>query len=84
MWNNQGEKMTEFDVELDTSGQNCPMPVMHCKKTIHKMDSGQVLHMIATDPGARDDIPQLVSQINCNLLKTDSADGNYHFYIQKS
>ncbi|MDH5436187.1 MAG: sulfurtransferase TusA family protein [Gammaproteobacteria bacterium] len=76
--------MTAFDVELDTSGQNCPMPIMHCKKALHKMESGQVLHLIATDPGSRDDIPQLVLQINCKVIDSDIADGNYHFYIQKN
>lgn len=75
--------MTSFDVELDTSGQNCPMPIMNCKKAVRKMESGQVLHLIATDPGSRDDIPELLQQIDCEMIDSNDEGGAFHFYIKK-
>ena len=44
--------MSDFDKELDTSGLNCPLPIIKAKKEINTMESGQVLHVISTDPGA--------------------------------
>jgi tRNA 2-thiouridine synthesizing protein A len=43
--------MTEFNHELDACGLNCPLPVLRTKKTLDKMASGEVLQIIATDPG---------------------------------
>ena len=44
--------MSEFTKELDTSGLNCPLPIIKAKKEINSMEAGQVLHVISTDPGA--------------------------------
>ena len=42
--------MSDFDKELDTSGLNCPLPIIKAKKEINTMESGQILHVISTDP----------------------------------
>ena len=44
--------MADFDQELDARGLNCPLPILRAKKAINGMDSGQVLRIIATDPGS--------------------------------
>lgn len=75
--------MVNFDQELDTSGLNCPMPVMRAKKALKDMQPGQVLHLIATDPASSDDVPVLASQMNCKLEHSDKASGKFHFYIRK-
>lgn len=38
--------------ELDVSGLNCPMPILQAKKALKDLNSGDVLHIIATDPGS--------------------------------
>ncbi len=75
--------MAHFDQELDTSGLNCPMPVMQTKKVLKNLAAGQVLHLISTDAGTRDDIPGLVEQLGCSIQSANQDDGKYHFYIQK-
>ena len=42
----------QIDKEIDTSGLNCPLPILKAKKALNDMSSGQVLKIIATDPGA--------------------------------
>ena len=42
----------EFDQELDARGLNCPLPILKAKKSLTGMAAGQVLKIIATDPGA--------------------------------
>lgn len=76
--------MPAFDIEIDTSGLTCPMPVMRAKKTLQTLTSGQVLHLIATDPGTRSDIPALVNKIGDQIIETKEADGKIHFYIKKA
>ena len=40
-----------FDKDLDTRGLNCPLPILKAKKALTDMQSGQVLRILATDPG---------------------------------
>jgi len=75
--------MPTFDTELDTSGLTCPMPVMKCKKTLQALAAGQVLHLMATDPGTKSDIPALVGKTGDQILETSEEGGKYHFYIKK-
>ena len=42
----------EFHRELDVKGLNCPLPILRTKKTLAEMESGQVLRVLATDPGS--------------------------------
>ncbi len=76
--------MAQFDKELDTSGLNCPMPIMKTKKTLQSMASGQVLRVTATDPGTRDDLPSLLEKTGDQLVESSEADGKFHFYIRKA
>ncbi|MBI5462198.1 MAG: sulfurtransferase TusA family protein [Gammaproteobacteria bacterium] len=75
--------MAHFDQELDTSGLNCPMPVMQTKKALKNLAVGQILHLIATDPGTKDDIPGLVEQLGCTIESSAQDGGKYHFHIRK-
>jgi len=76
--------MADFDQELDTSGLNCPMPVMKTKKALKGLDSGQVLHVIATDSGSADDIPELLDTTGDSMVESGNDGGVYHFYIRKA
>ena len=40
-----------FDRELDARGLNCPLPILRTKKSLNDMSSGQVIKVLATDPG---------------------------------
>jgi tRNA 2-thiouridine synthesizing protein A len=42
----------DFDKEFDASGLACPLPIVKTKKSLTDMASGQVLRVIATDPGS--------------------------------
>jgi tRNA 2-thiouridine synthesizing protein A len=76
--------MPTFDKELDATGLTCPMPVMQTKKSLQSLTTGQVLHMIATDPGTKSDIPALVGKTGDQIIESSEADGKFHFYIKKT
>ena len=42
----------QTDRELDVRGLNCPLPILRAKKALNDMTSGQVLKIVATDPGS--------------------------------
>lgn len=72
------------DVELDTRGLNCPLPILRLKKALNGMTSGQVLRMQATDPGAVRDVEAFCRQTRHRLLSATEAGGIYSFEVQKS
>ncbi len=76
--------MADFDTELDASGLNCPLPILRAKKTLNSMDAGQVLHIIATDPGSIKDFDAFAKQTGNELMESKEDGGKYHFLIKKS
>ena len=75
--------MSTADMELDARGLNCPLPILRAKKSIQSLTSGQVLKIIATDPGSVKDFEAFCKQTGNELLESTQADGEYHFNIRK-
>tara|TARA_B100001059_G_C17695993_1_gene507494 strand:- start:5 stop:223 length:219 start_codon:yes stop_codon:yes gene_type:complete len=69
--------------KLDTSGFNCPIPIIKAKKELNGMEIGESLELISTDPGAVSDIESLCNSLNHKLLKSEEKDGKFHFEIVK-
>jgi len=72
-----------FDHELDCKGLNCPLPILKTNKQITSMSSGEVLKMIATDPGSINDMNSWARQTGNELLNHLENDGEYIFHIRK-
>jgi tRNA 2-thiouridine synthesizing protein A len=76
--------MADFDQELDASGLNCPLPILRAKKSLATMDVGQVLRIIATDPGSVKDFEAFSNQTGNELLSSGEEGGKFVFAIKKS
>lgn len=74
---------TAFDKELDARGLNCPLPILRTKKTLSDMSSGQVLKILATDPGSTKDFAAFAKQTGNMLLSSQEIDRVYTFFMQK-
>tara|TARA_B100000927_G_scaffold122065_1_gene98430 strand:- start:784 stop:1089 length:306 start_codon:yes stop_codon:yes gene_type:complete len=72
------------DYVLDTSGQNCPLPIIKTKKELNTMKIGETLKMISTDPGAVMDIQSLCTSLKQGLEKTVEEDNKFIFIIRKT
>jgi tRNA 2-thiouridine synthesizing protein A len=76
--------MMTADQELDARGLNCPLPILRTKKAIADLSSGQVLKVIATDPGAVKDIESYCRQTGNELLESQSSASDFKFMIRKA
>jgi tRNA 2-thiouridine synthesizing protein A len=74
----------EFDQELDACGLNCPLPILRAKKALNALNVGQVLHIIATDPGSVKDFEAFSKQTGNELLESAEEGGKFHFYMRKA
>lgn len=73
-----------FDKELDARGLNCPLPILRAKKALADMSSGQVLRIVATDPGAVKDFQAFSKQTKNELLEHSEANKEFTFFIKKT
>lgn len=76
--------MANFDQELDARGLNCPLPILRAKKSIAALGAGQVLRIVATDPGSVKDFEAFCKQTGNTLLSSAQNDGAFEFLIRKA
>ena len=74
----------EFNRECDASGLLCPLPIIRTKKALASMDAGEVLRVVATDPGLTKDLPTLTRKTGDTLLAQDREGPKFVFYLRKS
>lgn len=72
-----------WDNELDVRGLNCPLPILRTKKSLAEMTTGQVLKILATDPGAVIDFQVFADQTGNALLSFSETAGEFMFYLKK-
>lgn len=75
--------MSTFNIELDTSGLNCPLPVLKARKALSSMSAGERLHLIATDKGAKKDIPAFCKMTENPLIELIDNAETLSFIIEK-
>ena len=69
---------------LDTKGLNCPLPILKAKKAIKDLQSGEVLEILATDPGSVKDFEAFARATGNELMESNEDDGVFRFLLKKS
>lgn len=72
-----------FDKELDTKGLNCPLPILRAKKALAELTSGQVLKIVATDPGSVRDFQAFARQTGNELLAQQTEDKLFIHFLKR-
>lgn len=73
----------EFNEVLDCSGMSCPMPILKTKKAVDALQVGQVLKMIATDPGSKPDMEAWTRKTGQELAGYEQDGDKHIFYVKK-
>ncbi len=73
----------DFDQELDTRGLSCPLPILKTKKSLNDLASGQVLKIVATDPGSVKDMQAFSKQTGHALLSSEELNKTFIFFMKK-
>jgi TusA-related sulfurtransferase len=70
----------QIDKEIDTKGLNCPLPILRAKKALSEMSTGQLLKVVATDPGSMRDFLAFAKQTG-NELVGQEVDGEEFIHV---
>ena len=68
---------------VDATGQKCPMPILMTAKAAKELQAGDVMLIIATDAGARSDVPAWVSQTGNELVGQESTAGEFIHVLKR-
>ena len=72
-----------IDKQIDTSGLNCPLPILKAKKALTELQSGQTLKVIATDPGSWRDFEAFAKQTGNALVSQEKTEANFVYVLQR-
>lgn len=76
-------KDIKADEVLDCKGLSCPMPLLKTKKAIQKLKSGQILEVLGTDPGTKQDLPAWCEKAGHEFLGVVEEAGYTRYFIKK-
>ncbi len=72
------------DQVLDAKGLSCPLPILKTKKAVEALSKDQVLKVVTTDPGSKNDMASWAKRTGNEILKLEEGSGTFTFYIKKS
>ncbi len=75
--------MTEVDKELDLKGLNCPLPILRIKQTISRMESGEILKIVGTEPGTQRELKIFCKQGGHDYLDFQESADEFTYVIRK-
>lgn len=70
--------------EVDARGMNCPLPILKVKKAIATVGEGELIKLIATDPGSVKDFEAFAKQTGNELMESNEEGGKFTFLIKKN
>lgn len=72
------------EMEVDVRNYSCPVPVFKVNQAISKVNVGQTLKVLATDPGTKKDFESWTKQKGYKLLHFSDENGVFTYIIQKT
>jgi tRNA 2-thiouridine synthesizing protein A len=73
----------EIVQQVDAKGLSCPMPIVKTAQAVKALASGQLMEVLATDPGSVKDFAAW-ARTTGNALVEQTVEGNvYRFVLRK-
>ncbi len=81
----KGVDVTDTPMQvLDCTGLQCPLPVIKTAQAIKKMPMGEVLELLATDPGVEPDMSAWTRRTGNELIRIDQEGDVFHVLIRRA
>jgi len=84
MSNEENTENIRTDKVLDARGLYCPEPVYKTRVEMDSMNIGQIIHVMADDPAAEEDISRWAARVGQELLRIDRKGEELHFFLRKT
>ena len=74
----------KVDQVLDAKGMSCPLPILKTKKAVEALTKDQVLKVLTTDAGSKNDMASWAKRTGNEILSVEEGGGTFTFYIKKT
>jgi len=74
---------TDIKLRVDASGLSCPLPILKASQGIKSVQSGELIEVVATDPGSVKDFDAWAKSTGNALVEQDSTDGKFRFVLRR-
>jgi tRNA 2-thiouridine synthesizing protein A len=68
--------------QLDARRLLCPIPVIRTQNAIRQLQAGEMLKVLATDPGVMQDIPAWARIHGHEVVSAERVEGEYHLCLR--
>lgn len=76
--------MDTITITVDARGQSCPGPLVSLAKELGSVGRGDLLELLATDPGSKSDVPSWAKLSGNELVDASEQDGLFRYLIRKA
>jgi tRNA 2-thiouridine synthesizing protein A len=70
-------------ITVDARGQSCPGPLVALARALKNAASGDVLELLATDPGSKSDVPSWATISGNELIEAHETSGEFRYLVRK-
>lgn len=75
--------MNVITATVDAKGQSCPGPLVSLARALKTSQVGDLLELLATDPGSKSDVPSWADISGNELLESTEVDGVFRYVVRK-
>ena len=68
---------------LDARGLSCPLPILKTRQALSRLEGGEVLEVLATDPGSVADFEAFCRSTGHTMLEKDLNAGTFRYRIER-
>ena len=76
--------MNVITATVDARGQSCPGPLVALHKALRGAAAGDLLELLATDPGSKSDVPSWATLSGNELLEASEDSGVFRYVVRKA
>jgi tRNA 2-thiouridine synthesizing protein A len=76
--------MDVITATVDARGQSCPGPLVTLHKALKEAGRGDLLELLATDPGSKSDVPSWSKLSGNELVEASEDSGVFRYVVRKA
>jgi tRNA 2-thiouridine synthesizing protein A len=74
----------QITTQIDARGLTCPMPILKVAKAMKELASGEIVEVVATDPGSVKDFAAWSRSTGHALIDSSTDGTEFRFVLRKS
>ena len=78
-----GEVKNMAEIEIDTRGETCPVPLVECRKALRKAAPGDEVTVLGTHPASKKEIPMACKALGLEVVDVEEKDDEWKIKIRR-